>query len=113
MKRFALFFVSIALIMLGAGCQKQAATVQNVNSCVATAGSINYPGQEGKNALELLQVKYQVDVSSEGFVNAIDGRKPGAKEYWAFYVNCQSASVGAADYQTKAGDLIEWRLEAF
>ena len=35
------------------------------------------------------------------------------KEYWAFYINGKMANVGAADYQTKEGDKIEWKIEKY
>jgi len=122
-------FVSliVGLSLLGAGCSLthtvnvNSTTSTNLNTNVSVntsantnaAATISYSGQIGKNALELLESKHQVDVSSQGFVNAIDGVKPGDHQFWSFYVNGKQAEVGARDYITKADDQIEWRLESY
>lgn len=121
-KKF-LFAVLIALTLTGAGCSwthtvnVNSASTANTNTLspvnLNTTDSVTYAGQAGKNALELLQTNHQVDVSAQGFVNAIDGVKPGDHQYWSFYVNGKQADVGAKDYQTKTSDAIEWKLEAF
>lgn len=116
----------LALALFGASCWTQSVNVNssattnensngntNTVACLPSAGSVSYTGKDGKNALELLQIDHQVDVSAEGFVNAIDGQKPGDHQFWAFYVNCKQAEVGAKDYQSKGQDLIEWKLESF
>lgn len=120
MKRFSSVLVlALGLTLAGAGCgltttvDVQETTNSTINTNVAVSGSITYAGQDGKNALELLQQKNSVDVSAQGFVNAINGRKPGDREFWAFYVNGKQAEVGAKDYATKTSDEIEWKLETF
>lgn len=75
--------------------------------------TISYQGQEGKNALELLKTKVQVETKDTSFgpqIMAINGVKATDKEFWLFSVNGQPASVGAHQYQTKDGDKIEWKL---
>ena len=120
MKRFS--FIStilLGLALTGAGCGlTQTVRVPVLNERISNTGATNsdtisYPGQDGKNALELLQQNHTVDVSAQGFVNAIDGRKPGDRQFWAYYVNGQQAGVGAKDYQAKTNDTIEWKLESF
>jgi len=123
MKRFSsILILALGLTLAGAGCGLTTtvktttnSVIQNTNTvvCAAPVGSISYAGQDSKNALELLQAKHQVDVSAQGFVNAIDAKKPGDHQFWAFYVNCKQAEVGAKDYQTKTSDLVYWRLESF
>lgn len=77
--------------------------------------NFSYKGEEGKNALEILKAKTSVEQSSSGLVISINGRKAdnSKHEYWAFYVNGKMAEVGPADYQTKAGDLIEWKIQKY
>ena len=76
---------------------------------------ISYRGVEGKNALELLKSRY--DVNTEDFpgvgemVKTIDGKTPTDKQFWGFYVNGEMAQVGAGDYITKASDKITWKIE--
>lgn len=123
MKRLSsILLLALSLSLAGAGCGLTTTTkiptttnAANVNAVTNTAatGSITYAGQDGKNALELLQQNHTVDVSAQGFVNAIDGRKPGDHEFWAYYVNDKQAEVGAKDYASKTSDEIEWKLEAF
>ena len=76
---------------------------------------LSYPGKTGKNALDLLKEKASIEQVSSGLVNGINGRKSdsGMHEYWAFYVNGKLAQVGPADYQTKDGDTIEWKIEKY
>jgi len=77
---------------------------------------INYQGQEGKSALELLKNQHQVETQPFGndeFVQSINGIKPEPNQFWAFYVNGAQAQVGAGSYITKDGDQIEWKLESF
>lgn len=119
----SILFVALGLSLIGAGCGLTTTTqiptttnVANVNSAAtntSATGSITYAGQDGKNALELLQQNHTVDVSAQGFVNAIDGRQAGDHQFWAFYVNGQQAAVGAKDYQSKNNDTIDWKLETF
>lgn len=122
MYRKKLLLTSIlAIALTGAGCSLtqtinvNEARSRNANSVSNTnrVNSITYSGQTGKNALDLLKAKHQVDVSAQGFVNAIDTIKPGDHHYWSFYVNDKQADVGAKEYITKNTDAIEWKLEAF
>ncbi len=45
------------------------------------------------------------------FVEEINGIKnnPTTNEYWGYYVNGESAQVGASNYILKQGDKIEWK----
>ncbi len=47
------------------------------------------------------------------FIDEINGTKndDGAGLYWIFYVNGNTADVGASDYIIKDGDYIEWKYE--
>lgn len=118
MKRSSLILaLALVLSLTGASCgltttiTKNSSATSNLNT--SNTYTVRYTGQDGKNALELLQSDHSVDVSAQGFVNAIDGRKPGDHQFWAFYVNGKQAEVGAKDYQAKQGETIEWKLESF
>ena|SRR5699024_1022331 len=69
--------------------------------------------EEGTTALELLKANFQVE-EKDGFVSQINGiaQDDKAGKYWLYYVNGESASVGANDYELKDEDQIEWHLEA-
>lgn len=77
--------------------------------------TFSYGGQNGKDALVLLKEKTKVEQDNSGLVVSIKSRKADVakKEYWAFYVNGRLSSVGPAEYQTKDGDKILWKIEKF
>lgn len=79
------------------------------------AENLTYQGESGKDALTLLKQKATVELDKSGLVIAINGRKSdnSKHEYWAFYVNGKSASVGPADYQTQDADTIEWKINKY
>lgn len=77
--------------------------------------TINYEGQNGKTALDLLRASHQVtsqDSSIGVFVTGIDDTQNQDNKYWMFYVDGKLAALGADQYQTKDGDKIEWRYES-
>ncbi|MDP3941169.1 MAG: DUF4430 domain-containing protein [bacterium] len=94
---------------------KQSAEQAAVVAEVEKANTFSYKGEEGKDALALLQEKTTIEQEASGLVIAINGRKADDKkeEFWAFYVNGKMAEVGPADYQTKSGDTIEWKIETY
>jgi hypothetical protein len=119
MKRISILLpLTIAALLIGAGCASTATTNQNTSNTSSTTNttsvtSVTYAGQNGKNALELLQAAHTVDVSSAGFVNAIDGVKPADRQYWALYVNTKLAEKGAKEIITSSSDTIVWQLESY
>ena len=80
-----------------------------------SSNSVTYDGVEGKNALELLKAEAEVVTKQSSFgeyVDSINGVVGGTDgKYWAFYINGELSQVGAADYQTKTGDKLEWKFE--
>jgi len=123
MTRRIYLLIAVVLLTVGTGCSLT--TTVNFNSSTDDKNlnlsatntdlgtSVQYSGQDGKSALELLRAGYQVEASNQGFVTAIDGTKPGNQQFWAFYVNGKQAEVGAKDYQTHNTDSVEWKLEAY
>lgn len=77
--------------------------------------SFSYQGRNGTDAMALLEEQVRVEKSPSGFVTAINNRKANESnhEFWAFYVNGEQAQVGAADFQTKDTDQIEWKIETY
>lgn len=125
--------IALSLTLTGAGCglttkvnTTNTTTVVNINAAAnvnavtnsastVPAGIIvkerhSYAGQDGKNALELLQAKFTV-VQKDGFVSAINGVSQADGYYWSYYIDNALAEVGAKEYQTKNAETIEWRLE--
>jgi hypothetical protein len=78
---------------------------------------VAYDGVAGETALATLKKLADVKTDSYSFgelvtsINGLTASNPN--ESWLFYVNGQSAAVGAGDYNSVAGDKIEWKLESF
>lgn len=93
----------------------------NVNTdlntqAVAAVQAIAYDGEDGKNALDLLKSKAEIqtqDSSIGVFVISINGVSNSNDHFWMFYVNGELAQVSADQYTTKNGDKIEWRYDQF
>lgn len=120
--KYTLILLSIAL--LAGSCTlwspRQTETVSppqtQPNDAVSSPKVFSYSGIEGVDALTLLKELYPVQTRDFGpglgeFVESIDGIKPEKDQFWAFYVNGKSSTVGASQYVMKNGDLIEWKLE--
>ena len=82
---------------------------------LAITTTIEYPGQEGKNALELLKAGHRVDTKNYSFgdmVTGIDGIIADSKHFWALYINDQFSQVGASSLITKSTDMIKWQIDS-
>lgn len=45
------------------------------------------------------------------FIDSINGIKNTSDQYWVYYINEISASVGASGYTLQPNDVIEWKFE--
>lgn len=86
------------------------------SSQAATSAMVTYQGVDGVNAIELLRKNHQIQTKDFGkdvgeFVESIDGKVPAKDEFWAFYINGASASVGPSLYITKNTDTLQWKLD--
>jgi hypothetical protein len=98
-------------VLLSDKSQPSAQTVTNANHQIT---QISYHGENGVNALKLLDEKAKVQSKHYSFgdlVTAIDGVSGNGPKYWIFYVNNKEASVGAGSYITKSSDVITWKLQ--
>ena len=97
--------------------QNQTSTSQTIAKITYSNGGkqVDYVGQTGKTALEVLKSLTKVDVGTSSFgefVTGINGLKADAKlNYWSFYVNEAYASEGAGTYKSKDGEKLQWRQE--
>lgn len=118
---FRLITITILLVVIiGLGIyavNKNKQNGSNDNTTTETTTPSNstytYDGEDGKNALTLLQDNYQVELQGEGenaFVTAIDGISAPDGWYWQLEVNGAPARVGAGQLETHNGDQIVWRL---
>ena len=75
---------------------------------------VTYQGVEGQDAISLLKAGAEVvteDSTLGEYVVAINGVSQTDTEYWLFYVDGQAVPERAADYVSRGGETIEWRLE--
>ena len=119
-KLIAPFFVIVIALAAGIGAYGHShATSSPTPIPVVTASpqvnDITYQGQDGTDAMTLLQATHKVDLKQYSFgpmVTGIDGLANTTSKSWMFYVNGTSASVGAKDYVSKSTDKLEWRYES-
>lgn len=94
-------------------------SVLSTSSAQAKAKVITYQGEDGKNALVLLQKEHpDTEVSGEGanaFVTSIDGyaANTAKREFWKVQVNGQDSQVGAGSLETHNGDTITWVIDTY
>ncbi len=95
--------------------RQQGRVVEKKPSAVVINNYFSYKGETGKNALEILKQKTSVEESTSGLVVSINNRKAddSKHEFWGFFVSGKMAEVGPADYQTKKGDQIEWKIQKY
>jgi hypothetical protein len=99
--------------------QQQEQVQNTVNISFSEDGkTLSYDGQSGKTALELLTIGTEVGTSGSGentYVTSINGIEADLSnsQFWAFYINGESASVGAGSYTTLDSDVISWELTTF
>ena len=69
--------------------------------------------EEGALLLDVMKENFEIE-ETDTFINAINGveQDATANKWWLFDVNGEMAQKGAAETELKAGDLIEWKLEA-
>jgi hypothetical protein len=89
-------------------------TISTTQSAPDTA-MFSYKGVAGKDALTLLKARFHVEQNASGLVTSIHGQKADDKkhEYWGFFVNGKMAEVGPAQYVTKDGDVLLWKIERY
>lgn len=70
--------------------------------------------EEGTYLLDVMQENYDIEEEG-GFISSIEGHEQDNDNglYWLYYINYESAEVGAAEYAPEEADQIEWRLESF
>jgi hypothetical protein len=112
----------VVVLVLGAGYVFEIKEIKTnkeekteVKSEVVENKSFEYKGKDGVDALSLLKEQTKVEQDKSGMVVSINGRKAETekREFWGFYVNGKMAEIGAADFKTKNGDVINWKIENY
>src|SRR5690349_6235030 len=74
---------------------------------------VAYDGEDGKTALDLLKAHAQVRTATGQLgelVEEINGVSSGNGHYLIYFINGAMAKTGAAQYVTRRGDKVEWKL---
>ncbi|MCX6809962.1 MAG: DUF4430 domain-containing protein [Candidatus Berkelbacteria bacterium] len=114
-KNVLIVFVSVLVfggLLTGCAFNKKAAT--NPTAVAIEQKTIEYQGEEGKTAFDILKANHQVesqDSSLGVMVNSIDDLKSTDKDFWLYSVNGAQPSVAADKYQTKSSDSIKWEYK--
>jgi len=87
--------------------------LESARDGVPTEYHITFSGAEGRTVLELLEENASsVETSGYGdefLVVSINGIANGTEgRFWFYYVNEQPGQIAASEYETSAGDRIEW-----
>lgn len=93
--------------------QSPAGNQPTANFQAVKNATVAYKGENGIDALTLLKKQNSVGIDHTGLVVSVNGVKPTGHEYWAFYINNKLAPVGPAEYKTKNGDVITWKIEKY
>ena len=118
MKNWTKIVIGIVLVLVLGGGVWAYETRQNSQSTnqsqEAQSKIINYDGEEGKSAYEILKSQYRVEASESSFgvmVNSINGLASTDKEFWLYSVNGHESDVAADKYTTHAGDKVVWEYK--
>lgn len=129
MKKWAIIYITIAVVAIGAisgaayYCYQTQIDKNTTNNIEIkdeknyVKNEISYEGKANTTALSLLEKNAEIKTSGSGknvFVTTINGITANPKnQYWAFYINGKSATIGAGSYVTKDSDTITWKLSSF
>jgi hypothetical protein len=124
--RIQLLIIAAGLALLATGCTYQSLDTSKIDTSLKKVEAptskiadatfkVEYQGQDGKNALELLKINHKVVTKTyEGigeFVQTIDNQTPDSNHFFSLYINGEYSQVGADAYQTKSSDKLEWRVQ--
>ncbi|SEN41665.1 protein of unknown function [Amphibacillus marinus] len=68
---------------------------------------------DGANLLSVLEENYEIEVTDDGFITAIEGYEQFDNHYWFYEVNNEEANVGAGDYELSDGDSVHFDLHSW
>ena len=70
---------------------------------------------ENDNLLDIMIENYDIEVTEEGFIEAIEGAEQdvSANLFWVYEVNEEMVPVGAEEFIPEDGDSIVWELTEF
>ena len=113
-----LLLLSASFVLVA--CGEQTPALVEVTLSVTEDGELITDGEQvveveaGAILLDVMKENYEI-VEENTFISAINGveQNADAGKWWVFDVNGAMGEKGAAEIELQAGDLIEWKLEAF
>lgn len=71
--------------------------------------------EDDTTLMEIMEDNFEMIVSDEGFVEAIEGYEQDPDEglYWVFEANDEMVEESAEDFVPEDGDIVIWNLMAF
>lgn len=121
MKQLQQFFMMITLAIIIAGCGNTSTTNEEISIMLTitdhtsqtTISEDEITLQAGTTLLSVLEDNYNVEVTDEGFLTAIEEyeQDPGVNMYWTYEVNGEMVNEGIANYQVEDEDHITFDLQ--
>lgn len=126
LSRVLAILVAVAILVVGlilavnylqqTSNESDQATETNQSLTAEPAENIEFTASPEGSVLDQLQAindDVVVVESEEGsYVDSINGLAGGADgKYWSLYVDGEMATIGAADYMPKGGEVIEWKFQ--
>ncbi|GEM01677.1 protein of unknown function [Halolactibacillus halophilus] len=68
---------------------------------------------DGAVLLDVLSTHYDIEKTSEGFIQAIEGHAQTSSEFWLFDMNGAPSEVGAGNVELQDGDEVHFDLHAW
>lgn len=106
-----------AIVLINQPAKRVDKTVGAQQSAIQgeTSDVIRFTATRGRSVLDQFKEHAKVETKNSDFgvyVDAVNGLRGGTNnKYWMYYVNGELANIGAADYITVGGEIIEWRFE--
>lgn len=121
MKQIKRLFIITILATVMTACGNTSTTAEEVSISLTitdqttntTISEDDFTVQEGTSLQTVLEENYDVEVTDEGFLTAIEGHQQNTDEniFWTYEANGEMVNEGIADYQVEDEDHITFDLQ--
>ncbi|MGP4041374.1 DUF4430 domain-containing protein [Gracilibacillus sp. D59] len=121
MKHIKQLFIITILAILMTACGNSTTSEDDISISLTitdqtsntTISDEDFTVQPGTTLLTILEDNYDVEVTDEGFLTAIEGhaQDTGANIFWTYEANGEMVNEGIADYQVEDEDHITFDLQ--
>lgn len=107
--------IGIVLVLVGLSVGGYRWYKSSANTSSVTANSLTYNCEQGKNALELLDL-YTDNLEIRDFsfgkqIIAINGVSQGGGKFWLYTIDGREATTSADSYYCQDEEVVEWQLK--